>query len=138
MKQIKLMFDDGKIELHMDGQEGLEWIDYADLKQPICDFFRLPLEISSLALDFETEQLSYELNGTTTEESKPGLAEQEREIFAMLGYEYADLGNVTSLVNGLISGQISEELFQILLGIEGMQNEKNPGIEAFLETLEDI
>lgn len=30
MKQVRLLFDEGKIELHMGEQNGIEWIDYSE------------------------------------------------------------------------------------------------------------
>lgn len=137
MKRLKLLFDEGKIELHMDGQNGTEWIDYTELKNEVCSYFGLPADISILSLDFEAGELSYVSRGTTMRTVIEGLAKQEGDVFNMLGYEYADMGNVAGIVDAFTAGQISEKSFQALLGIEGLQNEKNPAITAFLEMLGD-
>lgn len=64
-----------------------------------------------------------------------GLTNREQEVFQMLGYEYADMGNVADIVDAFMAGQISEQSLHTLLGIEGLENEKNPTIAAFLELL---
>lgn len=135
MKQVRLLFDKGKIELHMGEQNGIERIDYAELKNEICAYFNLSTDISLLGLDFETEELYYELEGTVTKNVMQGLANREQEFFQMLGYEYADMGNVADIVDAFTAGRISEQSFQTLLGIEGLENEKTPSIAAFLELL---
>lgn len=137
MKQVKLLFPESKIELHMGGQNGTEWIDYAELKNKVCAYFNLPTDISLLGLDFETEELYYELEGTVTKTVMQGLANQEQEVFQMLGYEYADMSNVADIVDAFTAGQISEQSFHTMLGIEGLENDKNPVIAAFLELLGD-
>lgn len=135
MKRVKLLFDEGKIELQMNGQTGTEWMNYTELKNEVCIYFNLPADISVLSLDFEAEELSYVSGGTITRTEIQGLAKQEYDVLTMLGYEYADMGNVADIVDAFTAGQISEKSFQALLGIEGLQNEKNPAIAAFLEML---
>lgn len=135
MKQVRLLFDEGKIELHMGEQNGIEWIDYSELKKEVCTYFDLPSDISILEIDFEAEELSYESKGTTTRTVMQGLTNREQEVFQMLGYEYADMGNVADIVDAFMAGQISEQSLHTLLGIEGLENEKNPMIAAFLELL---
>lgn len=135
MKQIRLLFDEGKIELHMGEQNGIEWIDYSELKKEVCAYFDLPHDISILEIDFEAEELSYESKGTTAKTVMQGLTNREQEVFQMLGYEYVDMGNVADIVDAFTAGRISEQFFQTLLGIEGLENEKTPSIAAFLELL---
>lgn len=88
-----------------------------------------------MEIDFEAEKLSYESKGTTTRTVMQGLTNREQEVFQMLGYEYADMGNVADIVDAFMAGQISEQSLHTLLGIEGLENEKNPTIAAFLELL---
>lgn len=135
MKRVKLLFSEGKIELHMEEQNGTEWIDYSELKNKVCAYFNLPTDISVLELDFEAEELYYELEETGTKTVMQGLANREREVFQMLGYEYADMSNVADIVDAFTAGQISEQSFHTLLEIEGLQNDENPAIAAFLELL---
>lgn len=137
MKQVRLLFGEGKIELNMGEQNGIERIDYSELKEKVCTYFDLPINISVLELDFEAEELGYESEGAMTRTTMQGMASQEQEIFQMLGYEYADMGNVVDIVDAFISGQVSEGAFRAMLGIEGLQNEKNPAITEFLEMLRD-
>ncbi len=120
MKRVKLLFSEGKIELHMEEQNGTEWIDYHTWRNTPA---------------FSRGECQYELEETETKTVMQGLANREREVFQMLGYEYADMGNVADIVDAFTTGQISEQSFHTLLEIEGLQNDKNPAIVAFLELL---
>lgn len=60
MKQVRLLFDEGKIELHMGEQNGIEWIDYSELKKRyvliliypvVFQYWRLILKLKSSVMN---------------------------------------------------------------------------------------
>lgn len=136
MKTMTLFFDEGMIELRFPSQDGTEHMSFDEIKSPLCEMVGVSAEASELMLDFEDERIEFVIAGERTSKSHPGLADDESRIMALLGYEEADLSNVVGLVNAFVSGSVSEKLFNMLLGLEGEENEANPGIAQFLKEIE--
>lgn len=129
-KQIKLDFENQKVEINWGGQVGVESSDDLSGRRDdvLCALDLLPSQVVGVDTDFETGDVCVRYHVSN-------LGEKKQSFLKSIDYGPVDLSNSIRLIEALFNGQLPPSLVQKMMAAEMESDEADPAIKAFLDLL---